>query len=466
MRFILLTCWTSSILDSDGPSLSKVSLWCSLEFISMIAAYTRVHTVDKLFILIPILLNLKGNLEGNLSLRMSTSANIGELDIRRTRETLIFGNLALLQVQALIVSLFAGILAFVLGVLGGQATTVESPKTRAVSSVKSLAAPLLSKRRVIHHHPAPTDPSMRLRNSYFEFVLVIATGMLAASMSSAILGSFMCALVVVTRQVGGNPDNIASPLAGSLGDLLTLTILGLLGSFLVRFEGTILATLILIALSAACAFCFVMAYRNAYVRELLSSGWVPLLIAMFISSGAGLVLDAFVQRYEGFALLTPVATGLPGACSAIFVSRISTALHSGKGATLSLSSSSLAAVRDLVKIGPTEGWLVPLTLFTIGAGIESLFLVLVWATGQMSFGWPFALAFVVTSGLIVAVSLYISHLITLFLWSRDYDPDIYCLPYVTSIVDVIGQALLVLAFASATALGDQITAAVNDHQGP
>ena len=262
-----------------------------------------------------------------------------------------------------------------------------------------------------------------------EFVLVIATGMLAASMSSAILGSFMCALVVVTRQLGGNPDNIASPLAGSLGDLLTLTILGLLGSFLVRFEGTILATLILLALAAACACCFFMAYRNAYVRELLSSGWIPLVVAMFISSGAGLVLDAFVQRYEGFALLVPVATGLPGACSAIFVSRISTALHSGKGVSSSLSHSSsstlISALRDILKLGPTEGWIVPATLFTIGAGIEVLFLVLVWVTGQMSFGWPFAITFVITSGLIVAASLYISHLITLFLWSRDYDPGMF-----------------------------------------
>lgn len=373
----------------------------------------------------PILLNLKGNLEGNLSLRMSTSANIGELDIRRTRETLIFGNLALLQVQALIVSLFAGILASVLGVIGGLGGASEGPKT---AQRRGFAA-LLTKRRVIHHHPAPSDPSMRLRNSYFEFVLVIATGMLAASMSSAILGSFMCALVVVTRQLGGNPDNIASPLAGSLGDLLTLTILGLLGSFLVRFEGTILATLILLALAAACACCFFMAYRNAYVRELLSSGWIPLVVAMFISSGAGLVLDAFVQRYEGFALLVPVATGLPGACSAIFVSRISTALHSGKGVSSSLSHSSsstlMSALRDILKLGPTEGWIVPATLFTIGAGIEVLFLVLVWVTGQMSFGWPFAITFVITSGLIVAASLYISHLITLFLWSRDYDPGMF-----------------------------------------
>lgn len=43
--------------------------------------------------------------------------------------------------------------------------------------------------------------------------------------------------------------------------------------------------------------------------------------------------------------------------------------------------------------------------------------------------------------------------------------DVYCLPYVSSLVDVIGQALLVLAFATATMLGDNITAAVNAGEG-
>ena len=46
---------------------------------------------------------------------MYRQANIGELDIRSTRQTLVLGNMALLQVQALIVSLIAGLLSFLLG---------------------------------------------------------------------------------------------------------------------------------------------------------------------------------------------------------------------------------------------------------------------------------------------------------------------------------------------------------------
>lgn len=485
-----------------------------------------ILAVDKLFILIPILLNLKGNLEGNLSLRMSTSANIGELDVRRTRETLIFGNLALLQVQALIVSLFAGVLSFVLGLGSSPAPSSSASDKDSSAQVLSRrliwpakilsrrsnhAHPDIAPRRVIHHHPK-IDPTLKLRNTYFEFVLVIATATLSASLSSAILGSFMCALVVVTRRHGGNPDNIASPLAGSLGDLLTLTILGLLSSFLVRFEGTILATLILAGLTGACILFFVAAYRNAYVRELLSSGWIPLLIAMFISSGAGLVLDSFVQRFEGYALLAPVVTGLPGACAAIFVSRTSTALHAGvspkaisydsRGTPLRSWSSPDAQpwyhryITRWIKgmSGPLEGWLIPFVLWAIGVSIVLAFLGMVRLTGQMTFGVPFFLAFALVAAVGVAGGLLLSHALSLALWQGDYDPgshqreqgrartlfagnsyadnhfgffshflsDIYCLPFVTSIIDVFGQMLLVTAYFVAIAFGDTITAAVND----
>ncbi|CAD6932150.1 unnamed protein product [Tilletia controversa] len=492
------------------PSLvfSVVSLILTGQLLVHLARWPVFLKVDKLFILIPILLNLKGNLEMNLSLRMSTSANIGELDIRRTRQTLIAGNLALLQVQALIVSSFASTLAFVLGVItpSSEGVIVTPPSARMTSStsggIGSDAAGLMlsavigrltrrgpsssaakgpsnsiQARRIIHHHPKPTDPALRF-----------ATGMLSASFSSAILGSFMCALVVITRRMGGNPDNIASPLAASLGDLLTLTILGLAASGLVKFEGTVLATIILAVLIALCLSFFIVSYRNAYVRELLTSGWVPLVVAMFISSGAGLVLDAFVQKYEGFALLVPISTGLPGAAAAIFASRISTALHSGVislGSTTLTPTSSFSSRMSIkppsapsrwkrfiprfirrswssavgtLPSRPVEGWLVPATLYAIVLAIDVAFLGLVKGMDQLQFGWTFAICYMFSKAIAVAIALSLSHLLCHYLWAKDYDPDIYCLPFVSSIVDVIGQALLVMAFALAQALGEQVTA--------
>lgn len=71
--------------------------------------------VDELIMIIPVVLNLKGNLEMNLSARLSTAANMGELDRPKIRRAIILGNLTLLQVQATVVSFVAAVVAFALG---------------------------------------------------------------------------------------------------------------------------------------------------------------------------------------------------------------------------------------------------------------------------------------------------------------------------------------------------------------
>jgi solute carrier family 41 len=71
--------------------------------------------VDELIMIIPVVLNLKGNLEMNLSARLSTATNMGELDRPKARRQIILGNLTLLQVQATVVSFVAALVAFGLG---------------------------------------------------------------------------------------------------------------------------------------------------------------------------------------------------------------------------------------------------------------------------------------------------------------------------------------------------------------
>lgn len=149
--------------------------------------------IPELFILVPVLLNLKGNLEMNLAARLSTSvmihfrfklcttpahpilnpflpivtqANLGDLDNRATCRKLVFGNLALLQVQSLIAGSIAGLFSFILGLL--------------------------------------TRPSNDA-STYYESMLVISSSMLAAALSSFILGIFMCLLIIYSRRFNIDP---------------------------------------------------------------------------------------------------------------------------------------------------------------------------------------------------------------------------------------------------------------------
>lgn len=91
-------------------------------------------------------------------------SNMGLLDTPATRNAFILGNLALLQLQSLTVGSVAGLFSFALGM-------------------------------VVH----PTV------NNLEEIALMISSSMLCASMSSLILGSFMCVLVLVCRHYRVNP---------------------------------------------------------------------------------------------------------------------------------------------------------------------------------------------------------------------------------------------------------------------
>ena len=48
-------------------------------------------------------------------------------------------------------------------------------------------------------------PPLTIRRRYFEALLVLCVSMLAASVSSAVLGSFVCSLVVLCRRFNINP---------------------------------------------------------------------------------------------------------------------------------------------------------------------------------------------------------------------------------------------------------------------
>ncbi|GJJ11857.1 hypothetical protein Clacol_006095 [Clathrus columnatus] len=346
----------------------------------LIESWQAIKRVDELYILIPMLNNLKGNLEMNLSSRLSTAANIGDLDDVLTRRSLVLGNLALLQVQALIVSAIAAVLSFVLGL--------------ALSSGGSGAA---SKRNYLRE--ATTTLQIRHKSGLKEFIVLLTSSMTSASMSSVVL------------------DNITPPIASCLGDLLTLCIIGLISAVLVRGIETVWPILLLIVLIGCCVSNIYLSLRNKHVRPLVSQGWIPLLGAIAISSGTGMVLDKFVNQFEGYGLLSIVIGGLPGSVGSVLVSRLSTSLHA-------------AALHKSGVVKKPRDTILMLTLFGITLPVLFLFLTFIQLSGWTHLPLLFLIIFVPT------------FCIT-FLWNRKLDPDSYAMPIQSSAVDLIGQLMLV-----------------------
>lgn len=104
-------------------------------------------------------------------------------------------------------------------------------------------------------------------------------------------------------------DNIAPPVAACLGDLVTLSLLGVISEMHLHILHTPIPLIIVILLAIAAVGWAYITNRNENVKHLLREGWSPLFIAMAISTGTGVVLDTFVERYSGFALLAMVITG-------------------------------------------------------------------------------------------------------------------------------------------------------------
>ncbi|WWD21552.1 hypothetical protein CI109_106038 [Kwoniella shandongensis] len=447
-----------SLLFEATPSLllSLIGLVFTGELLEHLARWRVFRRVDELFILVPMIGNLKGNLEMCLSARLGTSANIGELDHRVTRRAMIAANMTLLGLQALLISCLAAVLSFALGLvtqhrLGDAPGDLGLGKNTTIGVVDPFDPGLASAGE--EWHEGYTRPGWK------QLVMVLATGMGSAGISSAVLGTFMGSLIVISRWAGADPDNITPPVAACLGDLLTLFILALLGTMLVGIMDTVFPLLAVIVMSIAAGWFTRRVMKNDWVKNVAKGSWAPLIGAMLISSGTGMVLDKGVAKYRGFALLAISMTGLTGSIGAIHANRLSTSLHtllhpthprSGSTTpTTTRSSSSTSAIHP--GLSPFQS---SATLYLIAFPCQAAFLLFVdWAGWiDISLGWAGWLTFATTT----LISLSTAHFMTLFFWSKNLDPDSYTLPIHSALVDFLGQLLLMVAYEICILQGEDV----------
>lgn len=257
-----------------GVVLDKVQHW---------ELYKNVKAI---YTLVPALLGLKGNLEMTLASRLSTQANLHMLHDKKSTMNAVLGNFALTQCQAIVVGFLA-----------------------------SIGAVLLE---------FATDGQLDFKDS-----LVLISGSIStASFASLLLAGLMMCVIIVSTKLNINPDNIATPIAASLGDLVTLTILSFLCTFLYFIKEYIWVHVIILVLFTALVPVYVyFSYRNEFVKDALCNGWVPIIMAMVISSAGGSIMGFAVNVYADIAIFQPVVNGVGGNLVAIFASRLSTVLH-------------------------------------------------------------------------------------------------------------------------------------------
>lgn len=90
-------------------------------------------------------------------------------------------------------------------------------------------------------------------------------------------------MVLVTDNTTVILDNIACPMASSLGDVVTLGILAVCANVLLIYMDSLLGVTLMAGMVFSVPFFARSVWQNKHVKDLLYIGWSPIMIAMLIS---------------------------------------------------------------------------------------------------------------------------------------------------------------------------------------
>lgn len=140
-------------------------------------------------------MGLKGNLDMCLASRLSTQVNLGKMDSKQEIFKMVVGNIGLVQVQAIVAACLVAIFAVC---------------------------------------------ASAIMNGNFDWnnsLLLITSSILTATLSCFILDFVLVGMVFLTNRFKLNPDNLATPLAASIGDVVSLIVLSTWASLLYAIHG-------------------------------------------------------------------------------------------------------------------------------------------------------------------------------------------------------------------------------------
>lgn len=398
-----------------------------------IVQHWEVYTsISELFIVVPALLGLKGNLEMTLASRLSTASNTGKLS-GKNAWSIIGANLALVQCQAVVVGSLSALFAVVVGAVKYG------------------------------------------RFSLSHALLIGGASCATASIASLVLGIVMAGVIVACARFHVNPDNIATPIAAALGDVTTLTVLSTISVFFYRYlhtdywlVGPIFALgVVWVALPLSIHY----SWQSDSTRSVLIHGWTPVIAAMLISSGAGAILEKVLatestQYFQGVAVFQPVINGVAGNLVAVQASRIGTYLHKyyrvpgNTGSAFNVLISPIEVFFPSQRSGDERVHAVSarvLLALVIPGHLIFTYAIVILDAGHTSVTPRFVAIYLSAALLQVALLLVVTHILTFYLWSIGQDPDTTAIPYLTALGDLTGTAFLTLAFYILYLIGDRDT---------
>ncbi|KAI5645946.1 divalent cation transporter domain-containing protein [Phthorimaea operculella] len=371
--------------------------------------------VSAIFVLVPSLSGLKGNLDMCLASRLSTQANLGNMESGKEVISMVIGNISLVQVQAIVAATVVSLFAIIMNTI--------------------------------------TD---RTFNGDY-VLLVIASAVFTATTTCFVLDFVMVMVIYGSHKFKVNPDNVATPLAASIGDIVSNSVLAVTAQYMFEQIQKSLwqpITLMVVYYSLLPLWIFVV-YRNKYTKKVLTTGWTPVISALFISGVGGIVLDQAVDRFRGYEVFQPIVNGIGGNLVCVQSSRLATHLHSTAVPGILPENTKIWEWPWKTLFFGTPAAKVARMLLILALCGQIIFMIVADAVfqGFVSIGWAFGITYVMCSLLQVMVLLYLAYVLIHFMWKRKKDPDNAAIPYLTALGDLLGSVFLGLAFVILSIFG-------------
>ncbi|CAH0687164.1 unnamed protein product [Chilo suppressalis] len=371
--------------------------------------------VSAIFVLVPSLSGLKGNLDMCLASRLSTQANLGNMVSTKEVLSMVVGNISLVQVQAIVASTVVSMFAIVVNTI----------------TERSIHGPYI--------------------------LLITASAVFTATTTCFVLDFVMVMVIYWSHKFKLNPDNVATPLAASIGDIVSNSVLAVTAQYMYEQIRTSLwqpITLICVYYSLLPLWVIVV-WRNKYTKKVLTTGWTPVISALFISGIGGIVLDQAVDRFRGYEVFQPIVNGIGGNLVCVQSSRLATHLHQ------------TAIPGELPENTRILEWPWKTLFFGTAAAKVARMLLVLAICGQIIFMTvadfvyqgvvtiqaAFGITYVMCATLQVMVLLYLAYMLIHLMWKKKKDPDNAAIPYLTALGDLLGSVFLGLAFVILSMFG-------------
>lgn len=383
---LILTGLGALLVSAVASSIAGVYLGSAREVLALIPG---------LMVLLPSIIDMRGNIAGVLASRLSSSMHLGEFSIDFEEGTVLGDNVRASFVITVLIAFVLGIFAYAASLLSGLPTV-----------------------------------------SITDLVLISVT---SGIVSGLLVMGITLLIALISYRYGLDLDMIGAPTVTTSGDVVTLPILVLSAVFVMYLPPWARLALGVAVVAVAVAVILYTRRRSEGIGTIVGENLSFLIPLSVFGTLAGLTyslnLDALVT-IAAFLILIPPFTGILGSIGGILGSRLSTGMHTGE------LNPSFLPERGVVHHFIIS-YLYTLILLPLLALIAHGAAVLM---GLNSPGLGMLVAISLAAGLVVMTLVNGVAYVTASLSFRyGLDPDNFGVPVITSLIDLIGAAALVTA---------------------